>query len=445
MIVDSTALPEHAVRDIVVSAFQSAGQRCSALRVLFVQDEIADPLLEMLEGAMATLRIGDPWQADTDVGPVIDDEARQAIEDHCERFRKAGRQLFRHKKADAPDNGTFVAPQALRLDAYSELETEIFGPVLHVVRFDGENIESVLADINNSGYGLTFGVHSRLDGRVEWLCKHAHAGNIYINRNQIGAVVGVQPFGGEGLSGTGPKAGGPLYLPQFCERADDPAPARYANLADAPLPENVGTLSDVMEDARAAFETRQDGAVECSSIIGHLPAELQTVARRALERAEVLMASAGPLPGPTGESNDLALYGRGVVLCLGGGGNHGASLCMQSLAALAAGNAVILPADAPGGIIQTAARSAGCGNLVRLAADAADPASICRLAGLGLVAHEGEASDILPIRRALAGMPGARVPLVAAGQGLERLVVERVVSVDTTASGGNTTLLMLDD
>ncbi|HMB48490.1 MAG TPA: bifunctional proline dehydrogenase/L-glutamate gamma-semialdehyde dehydrogenase PutA, partial [Afifellaceae bacterium] len=444
MVVDSTALPEHAVRDIVVSAFQSAGQRCSALRVLFVQDDIADALLEMLAGAVMTLRVGNPWLAETDVGPVIDREAKQAIEAHCEQLRENDRQIFRHPVADAPEGGTFVAPQAIRLDAYGYLESEIFGPVLHVVRFAGEEIETVLADINRSGYGLTFGVHSRLDDRVEWFCKHAHAGNIYINRNQIGAVVGVQPFGGEGLSGTGPKAGGPLYLSVFSEQAGAPAAAPDVAV-NVPAPKDTVSLADAMDRTRAALQVRQPGIADAKAIADHLPETFQTLARQTLERAQALLAEAGPLPGPTGESNDLAFYGRGTVLCLGGGEGHAASLCLQSVAALAAGNAIILPADSAGAMIGEAAGRAGCDDLVQLAADAGMPDAIAPLAGLGLVVHEGGPDELLAIRRALAERSGVRVPLVSLRQGLERLVIERVVSVDTTASGGNTTLLMLDD
>ncbi|MEZ5801060.1 MAG: bifunctional proline dehydrogenase/L-glutamate gamma-semialdehyde dehydrogenase PutA [Nitratireductor sp.] len=219
MIVDSTALPEQAVRDILSSAFQSAGQRCSALRVLYVQKEIAPSLLEMLEGAARELAIGDPWNPATDVGPVIDEEARKTIVDHCEAMKADGRLIFEIALPAQSRDGTFVAPTALRIGSILELEREIFGPVLHVVEFDAGQVDKVVSDINKAGYGLTLGIHSRIDNRVDRICETAHIGNIYVNRNQIGAVVGVQPFGGEGLSGTGPKAGGPFYVRRFTRNA----------------------------------------------------------------------------------------------------------------------------------------------------------------------------------------------------------------------------------
>src|SRR5690554_3128550 len=212
MIVDSTALPEQVVRDVLASSFQSAGQRCSALRMLYVQEDIADSLLEMLYGAMEELGIGDPWLLSTDVGPVIDDKARQKIVDHCAKFEQQGRLL---KKLPVPDTGLFVSPAVLKVSGIEELEEEIFGPVLHVATFAAQDIDKVIGAVNAKGYGLTFGIHSRVDRRIEHIASQMKVGNIYVNRNQIGAIVGSQPFGGEGLSGTGPKAGGPQYVRRF--------------------------------------------------------------------------------------------------------------------------------------------------------------------------------------------------------------------------------------
>ena len=212
MIVDSTALPEQAVRDILASAFQSAGQRCSALRVLYVQKDVEKKMLEMLKGAMEALNVGDPWQISTDVGPVIDDEAQSSIRDYCTKMGLQGRLIA---KLEAPKDGRFVAPHVFRVKGIEEMEREVFGPVLHVASFDADEIDAVIAAINRKGYGLTFGLHTRIEGRVQHFVDGIHAGNIYVNRNQIGAVVGSQPFGGEGLSGTGPKAGGPHYLRRF--------------------------------------------------------------------------------------------------------------------------------------------------------------------------------------------------------------------------------------
>ena len=226
MIVDSTALPEQAVRSVIESAFQSAGQRCSALRCLYVQEDIADSFQEMLTGAMDTLVMGAPWDLSTDVGPVIDSDAHTRIVAHIDAARVEGRVLHQLK---APAQGTFVAPTLIRVDGIWDLKTEVFGPVLHIATFAADEIDAVIDAINATGYGLTFGLHTRIDDRVEAVTQRIRAGNIYVNRNQIGAVVGSQPFGGMGLSGTGPKAGGPDYVPRFYARTGIeavPHPAR---------------------------------------------------------------------------------------------------------------------------------------------------------------------------------------------------------------------------
>ncbi|GHE22819.1 bifunctional proline dehydrogenase/L-glutamate gamma-semialdehyde dehydrogenase PutA [Halomonas urumqiensis] len=216
MIVDSTALPEQVVADVIQSAFQSAGQRCSALRVLFLQDDVADRVIEILDGAMAELHVGDPRELGTDVGPVIDDDARRGLTEHIEKLKGEGRLL-----AETPldpvhtAEGTFIAPAAFLIDGIDALDREQFGPVLHIVRYQASEIDRVIESINARGYGLTFGVHSRNESFAERIVRKVQVGNVYINRNIIGAVVGVQPFGGQGLSGTGPKAGGPNYLLRF--------------------------------------------------------------------------------------------------------------------------------------------------------------------------------------------------------------------------------------
>ncbi len=269
MIVDSTALPEQAVQSIIESAFQSAGQRCSALRCLYLQEDIAEDVLTMLQGAMDALQVGDPWLISTDCGPVIDEQARQGIADHVAQARAEGRVL---KKLSTPPEGTFIAPTLIEIPGISALEREVFGPVLHVARFKSHEIDKVIADINATGYGLTFGLHTRIDDRVQHVTEAVHAGNIYVNRNQIGAIVGSQPFGGEGLSGTGPKAGGPNYMARFC------APDRRA--------------------VSASWDT----AAELGTPEGQ-PAPSRTQS----------------LPGPTGESNRLTEYARAPLLCMGPG------------------------------------------------------------------------------------------------------------------------------
>ena len=215
MLVDSSALPEQVIVDVLASSFQSAGQRCSALRVLFVQTDIAGKLLTMLAGAMQELVIGDPGLLRTDVGPVIDQAALQMLNSHVNFLKQNGRHIHTCELQDDCKHGTFFAPCAYEIDSIDVLEREVFGPVLHVVRFEADKLDSVIDNINATGYGLTLGIHSRIDDTIEHIHRRLHVGNTYVNRNQIGAVVGVQPFGGEGLSGTGPKAGGPSYLHRF--------------------------------------------------------------------------------------------------------------------------------------------------------------------------------------------------------------------------------------
>jgi RHH-type proline utilization regulon transcriptional repressor/proline dehydrogenase/delta 1-pyrroline-5-carboxylate dehydrogenase len=214
MIVDSSALPEQVVSDAVTSAFQSAGQRCSALRILCLQEDVAERIIAMLAGAIAELEMGDPALLSTDVGPVIDREALQRLEAHVERIAGTGRIIARARPA-AHDHGTFLAPVAVEIDRVDRLTGEVFGPVLHVVRYKEDALEPLLDQIVATGYGLTLGIHSRIDETVDRVRQRLGVGNTYVNRNMIGAVVGVQPFGGERLSGTGPKAGGPFYLHRF--------------------------------------------------------------------------------------------------------------------------------------------------------------------------------------------------------------------------------------
>jgi RHH-type proline utilization regulon transcriptional repressor/proline dehydrogenase/delta 1-pyrroline-5-carboxylate dehydrogenase len=215
MIVDSSALPEQVTRDVVSSAFQSAGQRCSALRVLFVQDDVADQMTAMIAGAMQALTIGNPADLATDVGPVIDADAKNALDEHLQWLDKNAKRLCRLELPPEANNGTFVAPAMYEISSLSDLNRENFGPILHIVRFATDNLGRVIDDINRTGYGLTLGVQSRIDTVADFVEQRARVGNLYINRNQIGAVVESQPFGGEGLSGTGPKAGGPHYVARF--------------------------------------------------------------------------------------------------------------------------------------------------------------------------------------------------------------------------------------
>ncbi|NCQ25502.1 MAG: bifunctional proline dehydrogenase/L-glutamate gamma-semialdehyde dehydrogenase [Rhodobacteraceae bacterium CG17_big_fil_post_rev_8_21_14_2_50_63_15] len=277
MIVDSTALPEQAVQAIVESAFQSAGQRCSALRCLYVQDDIAPHLTEMLIGAMDALTVDNPWHLATDCGPVIDEEARAGIAAHIQKARTEGRLLHELK---TPNAGTYIAPTLIKVGGIKEMEREIFGPVLHLATFKSGDLDRVIDAINATGYGLTFGLMTRIDDRVQHVTEAVRAGNIYVNRNQIGAIVGSQPFGGEGMSGTGPKAGGPHYLARFTAR---PAPVTGGKWGAAM---SANAAQKALDAANAATRTPRAALV---------------------------------LPGPTGESNRLTTHLRPALLCLGPG------------------------------------------------------------------------------------------------------------------------------
>jgi RHH-type transcriptional regulator, proline utilization regulon repressor / proline dehydrogenase / delta 1-pyrroline-5-carboxylate dehydrogenase len=215
LICDSSALPEQIVKDAMTGAFGSAGQRCSATRILFVQADIADRVNHLLQGAMGELRMGDPMQLHSDLGPVIDEDARSILQQHCARMDKEATLIAKLALAPECKNGSYFAPHAYEIDSLARLPREVFGPVLHVIRYAGKDLDKVINDINQTGYGLTLGIHSRIDETIQHIQKHVRVGNCYVNRSMTGAVVGVQPFGGEGLSGTGPKAGGPQYLHRF--------------------------------------------------------------------------------------------------------------------------------------------------------------------------------------------------------------------------------------
>ena len=382
MIADSTALPEQTVRDIITSAFQSAGQRCSALRVLYLQKDVAEPFLNMLNGAMKALEMGNPWWLSTDVGPVIDQAAHDKISNHIAAAKADGRLLM---QLETPDDGYFVGPAVIKVGGINDLEEEIFGPVLHVATFEHNELDTVIRDINNRGYGLTFGLQTRIERRIDKLTSALKVGNIYVNRNQVGAVVGSQPFGGEGLSGTGPKAGGPHYLPRFYE------PVRPAS----PV---IGG-----EDlSRDAVQTALD----------QLPA------------ADARPRSSELMPGPTGESNELFTYARGKVLCLGPTVDD----AMKQAATV---------------------RRQGCEPLICVPGASGDQALdgfvpreiLSALTGMDGVVCWSEIEDIRAIRMALAQRDGALIPLITEENFDHQCLVERHVCIDTTAAGGNVSLL----
>ena len=399
MIVDSTALPEQAVRDILASAFQSAGQRCSALRVLYLQEETADKVLDMLLGAMDELAIGDPAVLATDVGPVIDTRARDKIDAHIAAYAARGAVL---KQLATPIGGTFVGPAVLKVAGIGELTEEIFGPVLHVATFKANQLDKVIADINAAGYGLTFGLHTRIDARVEHVSHRIKAGNIYVNRNQIGAVVGSQPFGGEGLSGTGPKAGGPHYLPRLSRPLEQTPPS---------------TANNVLSGLSVGFAIAAVDQVR----VGYDKATARTLKQK--------------MPGPTGESNVLETHPRGIVLCLG---PDEESARRQAQLALAHGNAVLVVAYGGPRIAEELGKDgAAIGGVERRLSPAVIEAGL----NVDAIMHFGTPEALRPWRQALARRDGPIVPLIASEADAGRLILERHICIDTTASGGNAELL----
>ena len=381
MAIDSTALPEQAVGDLVASAFQSAGQRCSACRIAYVQADVLAPVTTMLKGAMDQLSVGDPWDRATDLGPVISAAATADFAAYVAAAAAEGRLI--HRVAAAGPGHAF-GPVAIRVNGIEDLPREVFGPVLHVASFPadgpGGGLDGVIDAVNARGYGLTFGLHTRIAARAAHAAARLRVGNLYVNRNQIGAVVGSQPFGGEGLSGTGPKAGGPAYVPRFA------APAPGA------------------DDADRSDEARSDEAP-----LSHvdLQAALDAVAVPDAALSETI------LPGPTGERNALRVHARGPVLCLGPGAARAAA---QARAVRDAGG-----------------RAAEAGI-------PADPAALTTLRGLSAAMWDGDAATGRALRRALAAREGPILPLLRGSEAAMALV-ERHTCTDTTAAGGNASLL----
>jgi len=414
MIVDSTALPEQAVRDILASAFQSAGQRCSALRCLYVQREVKDRLLEMLFGAMDELRVGDPRLLATDVGPVIDAEARDGIEAHCTAMERAGKLL---KRLKAPAAGTFVPPTVLAVDGIEALEREIFGPVLHVATYGPEELDAVVDRVNAKGYGLTFGLHTRVDARVQQVVDRAMVGNLYVNRNQIGAIVGSQPFGGEGLSGTGPKAGGPHYLSRFRTAEETPEP-----MAATAATVGAAALTALIRTAAGATSLRAVGRV-------------LTSASPALAAAAHVADQVLELPGPTGESNRFSVHPRGLILCLGPSTEAARD---QAIQALATGNRAVVVAPGAAAALEDLTSLAPA---LAVADGIVDPAALESVAGIDGVAHAGDRETVRPYARALARRDGPLLTAITDRIDPERYVLERHLCIDTTAAGGNASLL----
>lgn len=423
MIVDSSALPEQVVQDVMASAFDSAGQRCSALRVLCVQDDVAERITTMLKGAMDEARIGSPVALPTDIGPVIDAEAQAGIQRHIDAMRASGHAVHQATRglADARARGTFIAPTLIEIDRLDELEREVFGPVLHLLRYRRAELDALIDQINATGYGLTGGVHTRIDETIARVEQRARVGNLYVNRNMVGAVVGVQPFGGEGLSGTGPKAGGPLYLLRLLAARPAEAPRRAARTlgqagGDPPAPAQA--FSALLAWAR---EQGDDALIRaCHALAEHSPA-----------------GPARELPGPTGERNLYTLAPRPRVLCLA---DASADRLLQTAAVLVTGGQAVWPASAQH---DWARLPVAVLSQVAVAADWRQPDT-----PFDAVLLHGDGPRTLQVAQQLAARPGPIVGLTALPPGcadvpLERLMTERALSVNTAAAGGNASLMTL--
>jgi RHH-type proline utilization regulon transcriptional repressor/proline dehydrogenase/delta 1-pyrroline-5-carboxylate dehydrogenase len=414
LIVDSSALAEQVVGDVIQSAFDSAGQRCSALRVLCLQEEVADHILTMLKGALREIAIGNPDRLAIDVGPVITAEAKATILDHVEAMRSSGHVVEQLPLPEACRHGTFVPPTLIEIGALAELKREVFGPVLHVLRFRRDGLDRLLDDIDATGYALTFGLHTRIDETVDQVVSRVGAGNIYLNRNLIGAVVGVQPFGGHGLSGTGPKAGGPLYL--------------YRLLSARPFAPPVAPTGSAPPGARLWVEylasTGSKAVGLCASMIETSPVET------------VL-----DLSGPVGERNLYMLKPRGSILCVA---ETATGLQIQIGAALASGNKAIVDSTSPAMALENLPPG-----LQRQLAVTTDRAA----AKFDAVLLEGDAAAVRRIGAELAARPGPIVAVHALSRDelasgtesypLEWLLTEQSVSANTTAAGGNASLMSI--
>lgn len=433
MIVDSSALTEQVVTDIIASAFDSAGQRCSALRILCIQEDVAERTLQMLRGAMSQYRMGNPERLSTDIGPVIDGEAKTVIEQHIQAMHAKGHDIYQAAQLDELDKkdwqyGNFIKPTLIELTSFDQLDKEVFGPVLHVVRFKRKNMSLLIDQINASGYGLTLGIHTRIDETINQITEKAKVGNLYVNRNMVGAVVGVQPFGGEGLSGTGPKAGGPLYLYRLLSNRPDDAITRTFARYESEYPANL-----------AAKEARQSGH---RALLQWANEQKNTTLTTLIKRYSVLTQSETIhlLPGPTGERNTYILLPRTRILCLA---NNQTDALIQLAAVLITGSKSLWP--------ETKLHRELYGNLpstVQSCIMFTDNWQSTTIEFDAVIYH-GDADQLRIVCDQISQRSG---PIISV-QGftyqetnilLERFLIERSLSINTAAAGGNASLMTID-
>ena len=422
MIVDSSALVEQVIVDVLSSAFDSAGQRCSALRVLCVQDDAAPRLLEMLRGAMQELNTNNPSALSTDVGPVIDQEARAGILKHIQNMQASGSAITQAPiSADVQSAGTFVPPTLIEIRSISELQREVFGPVLHVLSYRRDQLPQLMDQIAATGYGLTQGLHTRIDETVELITSRAHAGNVYVNRNMVGAVVGVQPFGGEGLSGTGPKAGGPLYLLRLLSNHPGRLPAQLERRMGTPVRTDRNTEP---LQALTRWAAQQPGLESVYIYAERLPALNPSGNHYAL-------------PGPTGERNTYVLAPRTKIWCEA---ESETALLHQLAAVMAVGSQAIWPVTYSGlhARLPESVRAQ-----ILLVED-----TLWEQTEIEQALHQGSAENLLRLQKRLAQRKGALVGCIHMQDAqspipLERLILERAISINTAAAGGNASLMTM--
>jgi RHH-type proline utilization regulon transcriptional repressor/proline dehydrogenase/delta 1-pyrroline-5-carboxylate dehydrogenase len=434
---------------VITSAFLSAGQRCSALRVLFIQSDIADHTLDMLSGAMAAIQAGDPRLLSSDLGPVIDRGAQQELETHIQRMHKEARLVAKVELPKQCQQGSFVAPHVFELQSLDQLIEEVFGPILHVIRYKAEQLTEVIQQINNTGYGLTLGIHSRIEAFAETVYRNTIAGNTYINRNMVGAVVGVNPFGGRGLSGTGPKAGGPNYLLRFStSKAPMDSHEAYSPELDH-SPHNTKAVSTAMQAIAKWQATSVDSRVliikQCAPEFAPI---IEPIAREKL-------ANPIQLPGPTGEDNRLSLLGRGPILLAVTQADTIAAAEKQIASALLCGCPVIIAADhsqrAALEAIQTSYQQAALPSGLLQLEPLQSLAGMVKDNGIeGMVANSLN-KDSSQIRQLMAQRTGSIIPLIEWPENdrgynyhwLLWFLSERTRTENLVARGGNTQLFNL--
>ena len=418
MIVDSSALTEQVVLDVVNSAYDSAGQRCSALRVLCVQEDNLDAVRTMLKGAMQQLRVGNPILLKTDIGPVIDLEAQQNIQTHIQQMRSKGHkvhQLMFDQDETELTQGTFIPPTLIELPNLNDLEREVFGPVLHLISYKYGELEQLLEQINSKGYGLTMGLHTRIDETMQTVIARAEVGNLYINRNIVGAVVGVQPFGGEGLSGTGPKAGGPLYIYRLMQQLSEKKLAQPYAMRSDQAPIEHKPVQEFKAWASKTFPT----------ISLKAPSQIAT-------------GQSFSLQGPTGEENQYMILPRESVLSLA---HTEQDQIQQILAILSVGSrpAVLAENTFVLKYLQTMPKAVAARFKVIQDIESGE---------FDAVLHHGDAAELIDLQKRIAARKGPIVGITHLNSGnhdipVERLVLERAISINTAAAGGNASLMTM--